>query len=81
MPKSSAQKLCFKKLLVLRDKCRENNNKENYVYSGYGIAFDGEGSWSFNEDTAINVIIFGINNCSLSHTDNLNFRQRRYIRY
>ena len=45
--------------------------KENYVYSCYGIAFDGKGSWSFNDDFARNVIIFEIDNSSLSHTDNL----------
>ena len=28
----------------------KNSNKEKYVYSGYGIVFDGEGSWSFNDD-------------------------------
>ena len=41
------------------------------MYSCYGIAFDGKGSWSFNNDFARNITIFGIDNSSLSHTDNL----------
>ena len=27
------------------------------MYSGYGIAFDGAGSWSFGDDCAENVIV------------------------
>ena len=49
----------------------KNGNKEKYVYSGYGIVFDGEGSWSFNDDTVRNVVIFAFNNSFLSHTGNL----------
>ena len=29
-------------------------------YSGYGITFDNAGFWSFDNDTARNVIIFGV---------------------
>ena len=36
----------------------------------YGIVFDGKGSGSLNNDSARNVIIFGVNNSSSSHTDN-----------
>ena len=36
------------------------SDKENYVYSGYGITFDSVGSWIFANDTARNVIIFGV---------------------
>ena len=48
-------------------------NKEKYVYSGYGIAFDGEGKWSFGNGFARNFIIFGIDNSSSSHTDKKKF--------
>ena len=41
------------------------------MYSGYGIAFDWKGSWSFNDDFARNSIVFGVDNSSSSHTDNL----------
>ena len=49
----------------------KNNDKGKYVYSGYGIAFDGKGKWSFGNDLARNVIIFGVDNSLSSHTDNL----------
>ena len=45
----------------------KNNDKEKYVYSSYGIAFNGKGSWSFNENFARNVIIFGVGNSSSYH--------------
>ena len=41
------------------------------MYSGYGIAFDWKGLWSFNDDFARNSIVFGVDNSSSSHTDNL----------
>ena len=58
------------RLLGATNKLR-NNDKEKYVYSGYGIAFDGKISRSFNDDFDRCVIIFGVDNNSLSHTDNL----------
>ena len=48
-----------------------NDDKEKYVYSGYGIAFDRKGSWSFGNDFARNVIIFGVDNNSSCHTESL----------
>ena len=44
---------------------------KKYVYSGYRTAFDGKGEWSFDNDYARNVIIFGVDNSSPSHADNL----------
>ena len=49
----------------------KNSDKEKYVYSDYRIVFDGKGEWSFGNDYARNVIIFGSDNSSLSHADNL----------
>ena len=40
------------------------------MYSGYGITFDSASSWSFDNDTNKNVIIFGVDNSSSSHADN-----------
>ena len=40
-------------------------------YSDYQIAFDGADSWSSDNDDARNVVIFGVDNCSSSPTDNL----------
>ena len=49
----------------------KSSDREKYVYSGYGIAFVGKGEWSFGNDSAKNDIIFGVDNSSSSHTDNL----------
>ena len=37
-----------------------------YVYSGYGTIFGSADSWSFDNDSARSVIIFGVDNSSLS---------------
>ena len=39
------------------------SDKSKYEYSSYGIAFDGLGSWSFGNDFARNVVIFGVISC------------------
>ena len=46
-----------------------HSNKSKYVCSEYGIVFDGAGLWNFGNDFAKNVIIFGVDNSSLSHND------------
>ena len=51
----------------------KNSDREKYLYSGYGIAFDGKGSWSFSYEFARNVIIFGVDNSFLSHADSLKY--------
>ena len=48
----------------------KNSNKEKWVYCGYGITFDGAGSWNFGNDFPRNVIIFGVDSSSLCYTDN-----------
>ena len=40
------------------------------MYSGSGITFDSADSWSFDNDSARNVIIFSVDNSSSSHADN-----------
>ena len=42
------------------------------VCRGYGIAYHGKGAWNFSNDFAWNVVIFGIDNHSSSHTNNRN---------
>ena len=42
----------------------KNSDKENCVYSGYGIAFDGKVEWTFCNDYARNVITFSVDNSS-----------------
>ena len=48
----------------------KNSDKEKYVYSGYGITLNSGGSLSFENDTARNITIFGVNSSSSSHVDN-----------
>ena len=40
------------------------------MYSDYGMTFDSAGSWSFDNDSPRNNIIFGAHNTSSSHDDN-----------
>ena len=48
----------------------KHRDQSKWEYSGYGIVFDGTGSWSFSNGFAKNVVIFGVDNTSSSHTDN-----------
>ena len=41
-----------------------------FTFNGRGIAFDGKGFWSFDNDTARNVAISGADNISSSPIDN-----------
>ena len=50
----------------------KNSDEEKFVYSGYGILFDGKGSWSFGNDYAKNVVNFGVDNSSSSYTSSYN---------
>ena len=47
-----------------------NAIKRKFIYNGRGIVFDGEGLWSFDNDFARNVAIFGADNSLSSHTYN-----------
>ena len=46
------------------------SEKSKFVYSGYGIIFDAKGNWNFDNDFARNVIIFDVDDSSLSHINN-----------
>ena len=41
-----------------------------YKYSGYGTGFDRKGYFSIGDEVGRNVIIFGVDMSSSSHTDN-----------
>ena len=45
-------------------------NCRKWNIGGFGIVFDGAGSWSFGEDFARNVVIFDADNNSSSQRDN-----------
>ena len=51
-------------------KLTTNVDKSKSTYNSRGIAFDGKGFWSFDNDTARNVVTFGVDNSSLPHIDN-----------
>ena len=48
----------------------KNSDKEQYLYSGYQLAFDSKGEWRFGNDYARNFIILGVDNSSSSHSEN-----------
>ena len=50
----------FKNCLFGATNIVKNNVKENFMYSDYGIAFDGAGEWSFNYDSARNIKNLGV---------------------
>ena len=68
--RSPTNNLKFKNCLFRATNIVKNGDKEKCVYSGYGITFDNGGSWSFDNDFDRNVIIFGVDNSSSSHSDN-----------
>ena len=48
----------------------KSNDKEKWVYIGYGILFHEKVEWRFGNDYARNVVNFSIDNSSSSHVDN-----------
>ena len=63
-PRNPTNNFKFKNCLFGANSTVKNSAKEKYVYSGYGITFDSVGLWSFDNDIAKNLIIFGANNSS-----------------
>ena len=50
-------------------KLTKNTDIDKYGYSGYGIGFDRETSFSFGNDIGKNVIIFGVDMSSSSNIE------------
>ena len=69
-PCNSANNFTQKNCLFCTVKLTINADKSKSTYNGLGIALDGEGSWSFDNDFVRNAITFSADNSSLSHTDN-----------
>ena len=69
-PRNATNNLKSKNCLFGATNMIKNSDKEKYVYSGYRITFDSANSWSFDNDLARNVITFGVDNSSSSHSDN-----------
>ena len=55
--------------LFVTVKLTRNADKGKFAYNGQGIAFNGEGFWSLDNDSARNIVIFGVDNSSSSHTE------------
>ena len=70
LPRNPTNNVKLKNCLFGAANRLKNSDKEKYVYSGYGITFDSAGSWSFDNEFARNVIIFGADNSLSSHSDN-----------
>ena len=70
MPKFLLRNFTLKNCLFGATDIIKNSDKETYLYSGYGIALNGRVEWSFGNDCARNVVIFGVDNSSSPHTDN-----------
>ena len=69
-PRNPSNNCKFKDCLFGATNIVKISDKEKYMYSGYGITFDSAGFWNFDNDTAKNVIINGIDNSLSSHADN-----------
>ena len=69
-PRNPTNNFTLKNCLFGTAKLVRNTLKNKLTYNGLGIAFDGEGSCSFGNGFASNVVIFGIDNSSSFHTDN-----------
>ena len=48
----------------------KNSYESKNMCNGYRIAFNEDGSWSFGNEFAKNVVIFGVDNSLSSHNDN-----------
>ena len=69
-PRNPANNFKFKDCLFEATSVVKNSDKEKDVYSGYGMTFDRADSWSFDNDIAESVIVFGVDNNSSSHANN-----------
>ena len=69
-PRNPANNFTLKNCLFGTVKLVRNTTKSRFTCNVRVIAFDGEGSWSFGNGFARNVVIFGVDNSSSSHTDN-----------
>ena len=68
-PRNPTNSFSLKNCLFGTVKLVRNAIKNKFTYNGWGITFDGEGSWSFGNGCARNVLIFGIDSTSSSQTD------------
>ena len=61
-PRNPRNTFVIKNCLFGAVKLASNSIKRNFIYNGYKIAFHGAGLWSFSNDFAQYVIVFGVDN-------------------
>ena len=69
-PRNSLNSFTLKFCLFGAANTVELCDKNKCIYSGYGIKFRGDGSWSFGDGFSRNDVIFGVDNSSSSHLGN-----------
>ena len=69
-PRNPTNYFKFKNCLFRATSTVKNSDKEKYMNSSYGKTFDSAGSWSSDNDTTRNTIIFCVDGSSSSHADN-----------
>ena len=69
-PRNPTNNVILKNCLFGGGKLTRNAGKCKFTSNGWRIGFDGNGNWSFDNGTAINVVSFSVDNISLSHIDN-----------
>ena len=64
-PKVSLKSFTLKDCLFRAINIVKNSHKDKWVFTGYGIKFDGGDLGSFSDGTARNIITFEVNNSSI----------------
>ena len=67
---NSSNNFPLKNCLFGTVKLVRNAIKSKFIHNGREILFAGEDIQSFDKDSARNVVTFGVDNSSSSHTDN-----------
>ena len=61
-PKILIRNFTIKNCLFGATSIVKNSDNEKYLYSSYGIAFDRKGEWDFDNGSATNSAMFGVDN-------------------
>ena len=69
-PNNPLNNFILKNCMLVATNIVKNSDKEKWIYSTFGIAFDGTGSQNLCNDFAKSAVIFGVDNSFSSHTDN-----------
>ena len=69
-PRYPTSNFTLKNCLFGSVRLTRNVDKSRLTYNGQGIAFDENDLWSFDNDSARNAVIFGVDVSSSSHTNN-----------